>query len=243
MGRFMSNQDKVLTWVSYQLLQLKATRSLKSQAKKRKTKGNQNAALPVEKVEAKKTDAHGAEDGKPSEKKDQDRDDEVILVSPAKYSATKSMDPLFEGENIPDTPHPIWGNQTVKYLDDSELEAYEITVENGKIVHAGGDNAGKLFDTSEAASHASGEGSAIFVMTPDGKIYASHYHEAGAFHHSSLSQGKDIAAGGELVVENGMLKEISNQSGHYEPSQAMNDQLMEELKERGLNTDDSNYIL
>ena len=54
----------------------KATRSLKSQAKKRKTKGNQNAALPVEKVEAKKTDAHGAEDGKPSEKKDQDRDDD-----------------------------------------------------------------------------------------------------------------------------------------------------------------------
>lgn len=44
----------------------KATRSLKSQAKKRKTKGNQNAALPVEKVEAKKTDAHGAETGETS---------------------------------------------------------------------------------------------------------------------------------------------------------------------------------
>jgi hypothetical protein len=44
----------------------KATRSLKSQAKKRKTKGNQNAALPVEKVEAKKTDAHGAETGEVS---------------------------------------------------------------------------------------------------------------------------------------------------------------------------------
>jgi hypothetical protein len=41
----------------------KATRSLKLQAKKRKTKGNQNAALPVEKVEEKKTDAHGAETG------------------------------------------------------------------------------------------------------------------------------------------------------------------------------------
>jgi hypothetical protein len=50
----------------------KATRSLKLQAKKRKTKSNQNAALPVEKVDAKKTDAHGAEDGKPSDKKDQD---------------------------------------------------------------------------------------------------------------------------------------------------------------------------
>jgi hypothetical protein len=46
----------------------KATSSLKLQAKKRKTKGNQNAALPVEKVEAKKTDAHRAEDGKVSNK-------------------------------------------------------------------------------------------------------------------------------------------------------------------------------
>lgn len=62
----------------------KATRSLKSQAKKRKTKGNQNAALPVEKVEAKKTDAHGAEDGKPSEKKEKDREDDKKSSGTAK---------------------------------------------------------------------------------------------------------------------------------------------------------------
>ena len=62
----------------------KATRSLKRQAKKRKTKGNQNAALPVEKVEAKKTDAHGAEDGKPSEVA------AIAKVSPAKVEWSSS---------------------------------------------------------------------------------------------------------------------------------------------------------
>jgi len=154
-------------------------------------------------------------------------------LAPRKYSNTKSMDPMFSGEDRPEQ-HPFWGDQTVKYLDDSELESYELTVKDGRIVHAGGREAGKPFDTSSASSHASGEGSAIFVMKPDGKIYASKYHEAGAFHHSSLSQGNEVAAAGELVVENGVLKEISNQSGHYQPSQTQNDQLLLELSDRGL---------
>jgi len=155
------------------------------------------------------------------------------IIRPRKYSNTKSMDPMFIGENKAEK-HPFWGDQTVKYLDDSELESHELTVKDGKIIHAGGRNAGKPFDTENASSHASGGGSAIFVMMPDGKIYASKYHEAGAFHHSSLSQGNEVAAAGELVVENGVLKEVSNQSGHYEPSQSQNDQLLLELSDRGL---------
>jgi len=154
-------------------------------------------------------------------------------IIPRKYANTKSMDPMFSGEDRPEH-HPFWGDQTVKYLDDSELKDYELTVKDGKIVYAGGSEAGQLFDTSSASSHASGEGSAIFIMKPDGKIYASKYHEAGAFHHSSLSQGNEVAAAGELVVDNGVLKEVSNQSGHYEPSQSLNDQLVVELSERGL---------
>jgi hypothetical protein len=58
----------------------KATRSLKRQAKKRKTKGNQNAALPVEKVDAKKTDAHGAETGEVSKAKPKDGDGKISNV-------------------------------------------------------------------------------------------------------------------------------------------------------------------
>lgn len=150
-----------------------------------------------------------------------------------KYSNTQTMDSMFVGENN-EEDHPLWGSQTVKYLDDSELENYELTVKDGKIVHAGGPDAGKPFDTKDASSHASGGGCAIFVMRPDGKIYASKYHEAGAFHHSSLSQGNEVAAAGELVVEGGVLKEVSNQSGHYAPTQLQNDQLLLELSERGL---------
>ena len=49
----------------------KATRSLKIQGKKRKAKGNtaKFTDLEADAVNTKKTDAHGAEDGKPSEKK------------------------------------------------------------------------------------------------------------------------------------------------------------------------------
>jgi hypothetical protein len=80
-------------------------------------------------------------------------------------------------------------------------------------------------------------------MTPKGKIYASEYHEAGAFHHSSLAQGKPVAAVGELTDKNGNLIEVSNRSGHYEPSQGMNDQLMHELKERGLSDKEQKSII
>ncbi|MEQ3693280.1 MAG: ADP-ribosyltransferase domain-containing protein [Thalassolituus sp.] len=89
----------------------KATRSLKRQAKKRKTKGNQNAALPVEKVEAKKTDAHGAEDGKPSEKKDQDRDDD-----------RDEQDRDKEDDKPGGTAKPVTQSPTVYELIDSELD-------------------------------------------------------------------------------------------------------------------------
>jgi hypothetical protein len=128
------------------------------------------------------------------------------------------MDSMFERENEPDFYHPIWGDDTVKYLDDAELVDYELTVNDGNIVYAGGSKKGELFDTSRSQTYASGAGSAIFVMTPEGKIYASEYHEAGAFHHSSLAQGKPVAAAGELTVKNGNLIEVSNRSGHYEPT-------------------------
>lgn len=58
-----------------------------------------------------------------------------------------------------------------------------------------------------------------------------------------MAQGKPVASAGELVVQNGKLIEVSNRSGHYAPSQGMNDQLMHELKERGLSNIEQKNIL
>jgi RHS repeat-associated protein len=155
-------------------------------------------------------------------------------VIPGKYKLTKEMDPMFKREEDPDIFHPVWGTDTVKYLDDNELLEHELGIQNGKLVHANGPLAGTPFDTAEASTFFSGDGKAIFVMAPEGRIFASTFQEPGKFHHSSLAQGKPVAAAGELTVIDGNLVEVSNKSGHYQPTQKMNDQLLDELKERGL---------
>ena len=217
-----------------------ATKRIKNRKKAFNGKNTDPGKLESVDGSVKKTDAHGAETGEVSSK---DQNSPPLAAIPHKYSKTKEMDEMFLNEDDPNIHHPFWGSRTVKYLNDDELLDHELTVQNGKIVYANGEKSGQLFDTKNASSHQSGEGSAIFVMTPDGRVYASTYHSAGEFHHSSLSQGKEIAAGGELIVDNGVLKEVSNQSGHYQPSQEMNDQFLEEFKERGLEGPKSGSIL
>jgi hypothetical protein len=43
------------------------------------------------------------------------------------------MDPIFERENEADYYHHFWGDDTVGYLDDTELADYELTVKDGKL--------------------------------------------------------------------------------------------------------------
>jgi hypothetical protein len=48
-------------------------------------------------------------------------------------------------------------------------------------------------------------------------VFYSHVCRPGAFHHSSLAAGREILGGGEWIVEEGSLKKISANSGHYQP--------------------------
>lgn len=142
-----------------------------------------------------------------------------------KYT-TKEMLQQYAGEET----GKVWGTK-VKYLGEKERSNLELFVKNGKIV----DHSGTLYDTSSSSSvFGAGQGKAIFVMDEYGRIYASNYQSVGKFHHSSILGGKPIAAGGEITVKNGVIIEISNRSGHYQPTQQMNSQVVNELKSRGL---------
>jgi hypothetical protein len=55
-------------------------------------------------------------------------------------------------------------------------------------------------------------------MSEDGKIYLSKNYAYGKFHHSSFLSGKPISSGGEICIEKGVIKEVTNDSGHYIPS-------------------------
>ncbi|WP_370895576.1 hypothetical protein [Chryseobacterium gossypii] len=104
----------------------------------------------------------------------------------------------------------------VKYLSEKEREAYEIFVQYDKIV----DVEGNLVDTNGSISILpNGQPiiteKAIFVMSDDGKLYLSKNYAYGKFHHSSFLAGKPISAGGEIYIERGVIKEITNDTGHY----------------------------
>ena len=138
------------------------------------------------------------------------------------------MDPHYVGEHLPN--NSVWRTSTVRYLDDAERETHRLTVRDGKLYDANG----RLFDTRTAQTAHSGNGRAIFVMDEQGRIYASTYQEVGQFHHSSLLAGRPVTAAGELVVENGVLKVVSNRSGHYRPPPEINEQIFRSLEVQGV---------
>jgi len=151
-----------------------------------------------------------------------------VPVKPA--LKTKPMLDAYKGEELPG--NSVWGGSRVKYLTDAERAAYKLDFKDGKIYDANG----RLFDTSAASSAHSGGGNAIFVMDANGQIYASKTQVVGEFHHSSLAAGQPVAAAGELRVEQGVLKGISDKSGHYRPTSDMTDQALNVLESRGINT-------
>lgn len=124
----------------------------------------------------------------------------------------------------------VWGS-SVKYLSDEERLKHALTIRDGKLYDA----SGKLFDTTGGSSvFAGGSGNAIFVMGKDGKLYASLEQSVGHFHHSSLLAGKPVATAGEMAVENGVIKSISNRSGHYMPSDEFTRQGLRRLAHEGV---------
>ncbi len=139
---------------------------------------------------------------------------------------TQAMRQNYIGEHIVSR----WGTP-VQYLDEVARSAYELTVKDGLLYDA----SGKLFDTTASAT-ARGQGKAIFVMDENGRIFASTYQKVGQFHHSSFLAGKPVAAAGEIIVKNGKVIALNNQSGHYRPTAEVVMQFLKELQRRGVKT-------
>ncbi|WP_299248069.1 hypothetical protein [uncultured Aquimarina sp.] len=121
----------------------------------------------------------------------------------------------------------------VKYLSDAQRAELKLTIKDGKVYDA----KGNLYDTSDAGTFFSGKGKSIFVMDSQGNIYASKYQAVGEFHHSSILGGEPVAGAGEITVKNGVITEVSNRSGHYQPTQEINKQVLEQINSEGINID------
>jgi hypothetical protein len=72
------------------------------------------------------------------------------------------------------------------------------------------------------------------VIDARGQLYVSFEAEKDRVHHSSLLAGEPVLCAGELIVFQGRLALINNQSGHYRPPPKALQRAVKTLTEAGL---------
>ncbi len=137
-------------------------------------------------------------------------------------------------QNNPDDPGKA---PPVRALSEDERASFEL---HGGSKLTQGDPP-VVYDTSQMFSKFMKNGYAIFVMDKSGRIFSAQ-HKVGLFHHSSFLAGAAVAGAGEMRVESGTLKAISNKSGHYQPRAEEMVQVLDELRVRGVDLTSVDYI-
>ncbi|CAL9186753.1 unnamed protein product [Musa hybrid cultivar] len=117
--------------------------------------------------------------------------------------------------------------QCIKYLGPTEREAFEVVIEDGKL----------MYRQSRQPLHTSDDGSKdvkwIFVLSTSKNLYVAQKRK-GTFQHSSFLAGGATSAAGQLVVVNGDLKAVWPHSGHYRPTEENFQEFMSYLEENNV---------
>ncbi|URE35927.1 IQ calmodulin-binding motif [Musa troglodytarum] len=109
--------------------------------------------------------------------------------------------------NLDKCPRSNLQDQRIRYLGPREREAYEVIVEDGRLVYR---ESGLPVSTVEGSKW-------IFVLSTSRALYVGQKRK-GNFHHSSFLAGGAATAAGRLVAAGGALKAIWPYSGHYLPT-------------------------
>jgi hypothetical protein len=132
----------------------------------------------------------------------------------------------------------VMADWKVEYLTTDEARApFEVQSAGGQLTWG---DPRDLLTTDPMQSYGGGSGWAMFVMSPEGRIYAAE-HRIQRFHHSSFlakevmtPEGMEtvagsVAAAGEMKATKGVLKAISDKSGHYTPHPVHTVNLLQQL--------------
>ncbi|KAK7280818.1 hypothetical protein RIF29_08327 [Crotalaria pallida] len=157
-----------------------------------------------------------------------------------KWLKSHSKEPFFywldigEGKevNIEKCPRSKLQQQCIKYLGPLERLAYEVVAEDGRL----------LYKQSRELLHTNGTGEGghakwIFVLSTSKSLYVGK-KKKGSFQHSSFLAGGATSSAGILVVEYGVLKEISPHSGHYRPTKENFNEFISFLQENNVDLSD-----
>ena len=132
------------------------------------------------------------------------------------WSASSSCEPFFywldvgSGRDLHHhkCPRSKLNSQLIMYLGPVERAAYEVVVEEGRLLYK---QSGDLVTTNE-------ESKWIFVLSTSRSLYVGQKRK-GKFQHSSFLSGAATSAAGRLVAKEGVLKAIWPYSGHYLPTE------------------------
>ncbi|XP_050216648.1 IQ domain-containing protein IQM1 [Mercurialis annua] len=125
--------------------------------------------------------------------------------------------------NLEKCPRTTLQRQCIKYLGPKEREAYEVIVENGKLIYK---QSGDPVETIEGSKW-------IFVLSTTRGLYVGQ-KKKGVFQHSSFLSGGATTAAGRLVAHNGVLEAIWPYSGHYHPTEENFREFISFLKEHNV---------
>lgn len=119
----------------------------------------------------------------------------------------------------------------VRYFTPEERAHFELKLGKDGLIR---DANGELYDTFGQE--------AIFVMDENGRFFASEYSKYGVFHHSSLVEGGPVSGAGKILVKEGKLILLIDESGHYHPTRELTQQVLSELAEYGIVPEDIIYV-
>jgi hypothetical protein len=149
---------------------------------------------------------------------------------PAKVDLSSDKSPTYK--ILPLRPKYIGEfREGVVYLSSAQRGEHRVHFKGGLLYNARGEkiNSGRLAPSADpikipspqpSPERSSELGFAIYVMDQEGRFYIHFKPEKGRIHHSSLLAGQPVACAGEILVFDGVLRAINNQSGHYQPPPA-----------------------
>lgn len=116
--------------------------------------------------------------------------------------------------------NPLPAEIAVKYYPELVGQDASFGIDRGLLHFEAGqllDTDDDVWDTRDSETHFSGKGWAIFVVSPEGKLYGG-THKAAEHHHSSFLGGGMVTAAGEMACYDGIPRFITAKSGHYAPT-------------------------
>jgi hypothetical protein len=136
-----------------------------------------------------------------------------------------------EGGNIPfflwlENQELSFRTLQMNFFSDKEVASSELKISKGKFKHV---NSDKLVNYSEKDKEY------IYILSTDKKLFVTVANEV--VRHSSLSGGKPVLGAGALVIKDGNLSYIDLESGHYQPTAEVLQQVLVILEELGVKLD------